>query len=73
MGTGIYYDESSICQSAVHDGKVKNTEGGEVLVTVVVGQERYEGSLQNEIQSVSFGAGVRSFTISEAPSLIKVI
>ena len=48
-GTGIYYGEIYIYQAAFLDVKIKNQDVEGVLVTVLVGEERNEGSMQNEI------------------------
>ena len=35
FGTQIYYDESSICKAAIHDGKIEDEKGGEFIIKIV--------------------------------------
>ncbi|GAW82718.1 LCCL domain-containing protein [Plasmodium gonderi] len=49
---GTYADNSSICRAAIHAGVVDN-KGGLVNVTIESGMDRYEGSINNNIESIS--------------------
>ncbi|CAG9474050.1 unnamed protein product [Plasmodium vivax] len=49
---GIYADSSSICRAAIHAGVVDN-KGGLVNVTIESGMDRYEGSVSNNVESIS--------------------
>lgn len=50
-GTGIYTDASSICSAAVHAGAIDAQRGGEVVIQILAGQSRYQGSTQNFVHS----------------------
>ncbi|KAI4836902.1 LCCL domain-containing protein [Plasmodium brasilianum] len=49
---GIYSDNSSICRAAIHSGVIDN-KGGLVNITIESGLDRYEGSINNNIESIS--------------------
>jgi hypothetical protein len=40
----IYNDESAICKAAVHAGYVVSEKGGELIVVIANGEEKYESS-----------------------------
>jgi hypothetical protein len=50
-GTGIYTDASSICSAAVHAGAIDAQRGGQVVIQILAGQARYQGSTQNFVHS----------------------
>ncbi|XP_078684818.1 uncharacterized protein LOC144918154 [Branchiostoma floridae x Branchiostoma belcheri] len=52
-GTGIYRDLSSICKAAVHDGKIADVRGGQVVVVRQPASTSFTGSLQNGVTSKS--------------------
>lgn len=54
-GTGIYTDDSSLARAAVHAGLVQPGQTATVTVEVLPGQDSYSGSLQNGVQSASYG------------------
>lgn len=62
----IYVDSSSVCKSAVHSGFLNDNEGGEFMLIIANGEQQYESSNQNGVQSASFGSAARSFVIKEA-------
>jgi hypothetical protein len=65
-GTGTYTDDSSIGAAAVHAGVLKPGERGLVRVTLVPGQAKYAGSLQNGIESSEYAAWPGSFRVERA-------
>ncbi|CAH1238318.1 CRISPLD1 [Branchiostoma lanceolatum] len=62
-GKAIYTDDSSICRAAIHDGRIP-ASGGEVEVFKHPGQESYEGSDQNDIQTLGYGSWGGSFAFT---------
>lgn len=60
-GTGTYTDDSSICTAAVHAGLITVADGGEVTFRLVEGQESYEGSSANGVDSSDYGSWGASF------------
>jgi hypothetical protein len=60
-GTGTYTDDSSICTAAVHAGLITTAEGGEVTFRLVAGQESYQGSSANGVDSSDYGSWGASF------------
>ena len=54
FGTDIYTDSSSICTAAVHSGKITAKDGGEIIVTVLPGEEFYNGSKRNGVESQEY-------------------
>ncbi|CAH2311369.1 Hypothetical predicted protein [Pelobates cultripes] len=66
-GSGIYADESSICQSAIHAGFL-TPDGGQVTVQKKPGLESYETTTQNGITSFKAGPWPRSFSFRPTPS-----
>lgn len=59
-GTDIYTTDSSICNAALHAGKVTD-EGGEVTVTGAPGCKKYEGTSRNGVTSSKWGSYGSSF------------
>ncbi|XP_078601177.1 discoidin, CUB and LCCL domain-containing protein 2-like [Branchiostoma floridae x Branchiostoma japonicum] len=49
-GTGVYRSGSSICRAAIHDGRITD-DGGQVTVYRWPGQDLYQGSTQNGVQT----------------------
>ncbi len=63
-GTDIYTDDSSICVAAVHAGVIDVDNGGQFIVSLVDGQDGYEGSEQNGIESSDWtDSWERSFVV----------
>ena len=62
-GTEVYTDDSSICTAAVHAGAITVEDGGEVTIEITAGEDSYEGTEQNGIDSLDYGPWGGSFTI----------
>jgi hypothetical protein len=54
-GTGIYTTDSPIPTAAVHAGVLRDGQKGFVKVTVLPGQQSYEGSTRNGVTTYNFG------------------
>lgn len=66
-GTSVYTDDTALEGAAVHAGVLRSGQSGEVHVTVLPGQARYEGSKRNGIESMSASAAAGSFRIGSGP------
>lgn len=64
-GTDIYTADSSICTAAAHAGVIDAQDGGTFVVTLEEGQDEYEGSEENGIESFDYGAWDLSFSVNE--------
>ena len=62
-GTEVYTDDSSICTAAVHVGAITIDDGGEVTIEITAGEDSYEGTEQNGIESLDYGPWGGSFII----------
>ena len=62
-GTDIYTDDSSICTAAVHAGVITIDEGGTVTIEMRPGEDEYEGSERNGIETQAYPAWSGSFVI----------
>jgi len=62
-GTDIYTIDSSICNAAVHAGKLNMESGGPVTIELRTGESAYKGSLRNGIKTNDYGAYGRSFVV----------
>ena len=62
-GAGVYTDDSSIGAAAVHAGVLRMGESGWVRVTVLPGQQSYNGTDQNGIKSLPSGKTPGAFQI----------
>jgi hypothetical protein len=60
-GTGIYTEDSSICEAAVHAGIITRARGGTVIFELLGAQPSFRGSVQNGVASASYGEWPRSF------------
>jgi LCCL domain len=60
-GTTTYADDSGLETAAVHAGLLRAGQTGIVKVAPMAGQERYEASNQNGVQSSAYGAQKGSF------------
>lgn len=69
-GTGVYTDDSNLCQAAIHAGVIEAGEGGVVEVIFTEGRDSYMGSEQNGVSSNNWGAWERSFTFADADQMI---
>ena len=63
-GTDIYTDDSSICRAAVHDGAIGD-RGGLVKFWIVEGQDSYEATTRNGVESKSWGSWGGSFVFQQ--------
>jgi hypothetical protein len=68
-GTDVYTDDSSVALAAVHAGLLKVGERGLVQVTLLAGQNSYQGSTRNGVSSSSYGAWAGSFKVEAGPAL----
>ena len=62
-GTDIYTADSSICNAAVHAGKLTMESGGSVTIELRPGESSYKGSTRNGIKTNDYGAYGRSFVV----------
>jgi len=62
-GTDIYTADSSICNAAVHAGKLTPETGGSVTIELRPGESSYKGTTRNEIKTNDYGAYGRSFVV----------
>lgn len=62
-GTEVYTDDSSICTAAVHVGAITLDEGGEVTIEITAGEDSYEGTEQNGVESLDYGPWGGSFIV----------
>ncbi len=62
-GTDIYTLDSSICNAAVHAGKLKLESGGPVTIELRPGESSYKGSTRNGIKTNDYGQYGSSFVV----------
>ena len=62
-GTDIYTLDSSICNAAVHAGKLTMETGGSVTIELRGGESAYEGTTRNGVKTNDYGAYGRSFVV----------
>lgn len=62
-GTDIYTLDSSICNAAVHAGKLASESGGSVTIELRPGESSYKGSTRNGIKTNDYGQYGRSFAV----------
>jgi hypothetical protein len=62
-GTDVYTADSSICNAAVHAGKLTKDDGGSVTIEVRPGEPSYKGTTRNGIRTNDYGAYGRSFVV----------
>ena len=62
-GTDIYTLDSSICNAAVHAGKLTVESGGPVTIELRPGESSYKGSTRNGIKTNDYGKYARSFVV----------
>ena len=51
IGSQLFYKTSSICKAAIHDGKITDKDGGEVIVVLNNPIKKYQGSNANDVES----------------------
>ena len=62
-GTNIYTADSSICNAAVHAGKLALESGGSVTIELRPGESSYKGSTRNGIKTNDYGQYGSSFVV----------
>lgn len=62
-GTDVYTDDSSVCTAGVHAGAITVEDGGDVTIEIAPGEESYDASEQNGIESSSYGPWGGSFVV----------
>ncbi len=62
-GTDIYTLDSSICNAAVHAGKLALESGGSVTIELRPGESSYKGSTRNGIKTNDYGQYGSSFVV----------
>ena len=62
-GTDVYTADSSICNAAVHTGKLTSESGGSVTIELRPGESSYKGSTRNGITTNEYGTYGRSFVV----------
>lgn len=62
-GTDIYTLDSSICNAAVHAGKLTLESGGSVTIELRPGESSYKGSTRNGIKTNDYGQYGSSFVV----------
>ena len=65
-GSGVYTDDSPLAVAAVHAGVLAPGEKGIVRVTILPGQESYDGSTRNGVTSDSYGSWQGSYRVESA-------
>ncbi|MGB7341614.1 MAG: LCCL domain-containing protein, partial [Phototrophicaceae bacterium] len=71
-GTEIYTSDSSMCTAAAHMGLITLEDGGEFVVTFLDGQEEYEGTEQNGIETSNWGSFRASFSVSAISDVVSI-
>jgi hypothetical protein len=61
-GTDVYTDDSSVCDAAVHSGKIPKT-GGVAVIEMRPGRSSYGASKRNGIDSKAYGPWKGSFVV----------
>ena len=62
-GTDIYTADSSICNAAVHAGRLTMESGGSVTIELRPGESSYKGTIRNGIKTNDYPAYGRSFVV----------
>ena len=62
-GTDIYTLDSSICNAAVHAGKLTRESGGSITIELRPGESSYKGSTRNGIKTNDYGEYGHSFVV----------
>jgi hypothetical protein len=60
-GSEPYTSDSSVCTAAVHEGQISLEDGGWVVIFMKAGEESYEGTSSNGVESTSYGPYESSF------------
>jgi hypothetical protein len=62
-GTDIYTADSSICNAAVHAGKLTTESGGRVTIELRPGESAYKGTTRNGVKTNDYGKYAQSFVL----------
>ena len=62
-GTDIYTLDSSVCNAAVHAGKLTMENGGSVTIELRPGESSYKGTTRNGIKTSDYGKYEHSFVV----------
>jgi len=62
-GSDIYTLDSSICNAAVHAGKITMESGGPVTIELRPGESSYKGSTRNGIKTIDYPKYGQSFVV----------
>jgi hypothetical protein len=62
-GTDVYTADSSICNAAVHVGRITLDSGGTVTIELRPGQSSYQSTSRNGVKSSEYGAYAHSFVV----------
>jgi hypothetical protein len=62
-GTDIYTDDSSVCNAAVHFGRISVAAGGSVVIEIRAGLASYAGTVRNGVSSTNYGEWPGSFIV----------
>lgn len=65
-GSDVYTDDSSLAAAAVHAGILSPGQRGIVRVTILPGQQSYEGSARNGVTSQTYGQWDGSYRVARA-------
>src|SRR5437660_8058831 len=63
-GTDVYTYDSNLATAAVHAGVLRDGQRGVVLVTVLKGEDKYQGSTRNGVTTREYGAWDGSYRIA---------
>lgn len=64
-GTDVYTSDSDLASAAVHSGILANGESGVVLVKVLPGRDRYDGSTRNGVTSSGYTSWGLSYSFEK--------
>jgi hypothetical protein len=64
-GTDVYTSDSDLGSAAVHSGTLANGESGVVLVKVLPGRDRYDGSTRNGVSSSGYTSWGLSYSFEK--------
>jgi len=70
-GTNVYTDDSSVARAAVHAGVLQVGQSGVVQVTILPGQQTYQGSTQNGVQSSGYGSWSGSYSFVQQGATVQ--